>query len=465
MKLRFVRSLNQEAPTQVFPTSDTGKQESGVRTLSAAVCCVLLLTLAFSSARADDWPQWRGPTRDGVWREQGIIESFDSEQIPILWEAKISSGYSGPTVANGLVYVTDRLIDPKQQERVHCFDAATGDPVWSHTYDCLYSGVGYEAGPRASVTIDDGRAYSLGTMGNLLCFDAESGEILWEKDMNAEYDIEMPIWGIAGAPLIEGEHVIVQIGGADGACIVALDRNTGEERWKALSDRASYAAPVMIEQGGKRIAVCWTGDNVVGLNPINGDVYWSHPFKPTRMVIGIATPVVDAEKLFVTSFYDGSLMLRLDLTKPQASEVWRRLGPNEQKTDSLHSIISTPLIDGEYIYGVDSYGELRCLEAASGDRLWEDLTAGPNVRWGTIHMVKNGDKTVMFNELGELVIAKLSPQGFEEISRAKLIEPTKIQLRRRGGEQGVCWAHPAYANRHVFARNDESLVCASLSAE
>lgn len=433
--------------------------------LLSLLCLTLAATALSGTAVADDWPQWRGPTRDGVWRETGIIDSFESDQIPIVWEAEISSGYSGPTVADGRVYVTDRLIDPKQQERVLCFDARTGEPIWSHTYDCIYSGVGYEAGPRACVTIDEGRAYAIGTMGDMFCFDAATGDILWQKDMNAEYNIEMPIWGIAAAPLIEGDLVILQIGGADGACIVALDKKTGEERWTALSDRASYSAPITIEQGGKRVVVCWTGDNVVGLNPKNGEVYWSHPFKPTRMVIGIATPVVEDDELFVTSFYDGSLMLRLDLTKPEVSEVWRRLGPSEQKTDSLHSIISTPYLEGDYVYGVDSYGELRCLEAGTGDRVWEDLTAGPNVRWGTIHMVENGDNIWMFNELGELVIARLSPQGFEEVSRAKLIEPTTVQLRRRGGEQGVCWAHPAYANRHVFARSDDKLVCASLEAK
>jgi len=442
-----------------------GKHVAWRRGPFVKLCIGLLVILVSVVIRADDWPQWRGPARDGIWREDGIIESFDAEQIPILWRAEIASGYSGPTVAHGRVYVTDRLTEPKQQERVHCFDARTGEPLWTHAYDCVYRGVGYEAGPRASVTTDDGRAYSLGTMGHMFCFDASSGKVLWKKDMNAEYDIEMPIWGIAAAPLIEGDVVILQIGGANGACVVALDRKTGSEHWKALSDRASYAAPITIEQGGQRVVVCWTGDNVVGLNPSNGEVYWKHPFKPTRMVINIATPAYQTERLFVTSFYDGSLMLKVDRTKPRVSQIWRRLGPNERKTDSLHSIISTPYLQGDYVYGVDSYGQLRCLEAATGDRVWENLTAGPNVRWGTIHMVRNGDKTWLFNELGELVIARLSPAGFDEISRAKLIEPTKVQLRRRGGEQGVCWAHPAYANRHVFARNDESLVCASLAAD
>jgi outer membrane protein assembly factor BamB len=434
-----------------------------VLAVSRFCVAVLLLVSVTTFARAEDWPQWRGPGRDGVWNEKNVVEKFESQQIPIRWRAEISSGYSGPTVAKGRVYVTDRVIDPKQFERVHCFDADNGKPLWQFDYDCFYKGVGYEAGPRASVSIDSGKAYSLGSMGHLHCLDAASGELIWKHDLNEEYNIEMPIWGIAASPLIEGDLVIVQIGGEPSACIVAFDKKTGTERWRALDDLASYSAPIMIQQGDQRVLVCWTGEQVVGLDPTSGKTLWQHPFKASRMVIAIATPVVEENRLLVSCFYDGSLMLRLDPDRPEVEKVWRRMGPNERETDSLHSIISTPYLEGDYIYGVDSYGEFRCLEAATGDRVWESLEPTPKRRWSTIHMVKNGDKIWMFNELGELIIARLSPKGYEEISRAQLIQPTVDQLNRRG--EGVCWSHPAYANRHVFARNDKELVCASLAAE
>jgi outer membrane protein assembly factor BamB len=155
-------------------------------------------------------------------------------------------------------------------------------------------------------------------------------------------------------------------------------------------------------------------------------------------------------------------MLRLASDRPEVEKVWQIAGRNEQNTLALHSIISTPVFENGYIYGVDSYGELRCLDAANGDRLWEDKTAVPTARWSTIHFVKNGDRYFLFNERGELLIGKLSPQGFQEISRAKLLAPTEEQLRERGG---VCWSHPGFANRHVFARNDKELVCVSLAAD
>ena len=155
-------------------------------------------------------------------------------------------------------------------------------------------------------------------------------------------------------------------------------------------------------------------------------------------------------------------MVRLGEKATDARTLWSAVGSSERNTKALQCMISTPIMRDGYIYGVDSYGELRCLVAATGERVWENQTATPRARWSNIHMVEQQDRVWMFNERGELIIAKLSPAGYQEISRAKLIEPTTAQLRQRNG---VCWSHPAFANRHVFARNDRELVCASLAAE
>ena len=427
----------------------------------ARAIALLFVSLAVQSPlRADDWPQWRGPNRDGVWHETGIVEKFKDKQLKLDWRVEIGPGYSGPTIADGRVFVTDRLVEPKSVERVHCFAWKTGTELWTHVYDCRYSGVGYEAGPRASVTIDNGRAYALGAMGNLHCLDAAKGTVIWKKDLLKEYDIQMPIWGIAAAPLVDGQLLIVQVGG-EKACIVAFDKATGDEKWKALDDRASYSAPIIIEQAGRRVLVCWTGDSVSGLDPSNGEVLWRHPFKPSRMVLNVATPVVHDDRLFVTAFYDGSLMLRLDPKKMAVEKIWSKVGRDEQATKALQSIIGTPYFDGPNVYGVDSYGQLRCLDAATGDRVWESQAAVPKARWATIQMVRNGKRMFMFNERGQLIIATLSPDGYHEISRTQVIEPTTGQLPQRGG---VCWSHPGFAYKHIFARNDRELVCGSLAA-
>lgn len=425
------------------------------------LCFSLLLGLTGAGALADDWPQWRGVKRDGVWREQGLVEKFAGPELQPVWRVPVSNGYSGPTVANGRVYLTDRVTDPKQLERVHCFDARNGKTLWTHSYDAPYGGVGYPDGPRASVTVHDGRAYSLGALGHLYCFDAAKGKVLWSKDLNSLYQIDLPTWGIASAPLIEGDLVIVQAGGKD-ACLVALDRKTGNERWRGISDPASYSAPLVITQAGKRVLVCWTADRVLGLDPQTGKLHWEAPFTRARWPIGVASPVQEGELLFVTSAIDGSLMLRAPKDRLAVERVWLRKGPTENRTDALHSLISTPLMMDGHIYGIDISGELRCLDARTGDRLWESLAPVPKARWAAAHLTQNGDRTWIFNERGELIIAKLSPKGYEEISRARLIRPTMGQLPQRGG---VCWAHPAYANRHVFVRNDEELLCANLAAK
>jgi len=179
------------------------------------------------------------------------------------------------------------------------------------------------------------------------------------------------------------------------------------------------------------------------------------------MVLNVATPVVHDDRIFLTAFYDGSLMLRLDQKKLDVKEIWSKVGPNEQNTQALQSIISTPYFDGKNVYGVDSYGQLRCLDAATGDRVWESLAAVPKARWATIHFIRNGDRMFLFNERGQLIIARLSADGYHEISRTQVIDPTTGQLPQRGG---VCWSHPGFAYKHIFARNDRELVCGSLAA-
>ena len=409
---------------------------------------------------ADDWPQWRGPNRDGVWSESGIIAEFDSPDIALKWSVPISSGYSGPTVSNGLVYVSDRVVEPEEIERVHCFKWQTGERIWSHEYACPYEGVGYQAGPRASVLVHDGFAYSLGATGILICFEARHGEIVWERDLKTQYEIRMPNWGIAASPVIENDLVIVQIGGKD-ACLVAFDRKSGAERWKSQSDDASYSAPNVIDQAGKRVLVCWTGERVLGLSPADGELYWEQDYKFEKWPIGIADPVVNRDRLLVSEVHKGSLLLGLSDAKATVDRIWHRRKKDVGANAALHCLMSTPYIVDEYIYGADSEGVLRCLRLDSGEQVWQSESAVPRNRWATIHMVRNADRTWLFNERGELIIAKLTPKGFNEISRARLIAPTTEQLRRR---DGVTWSHPAFAYGHVFARNDKELVCADLRA-
>lgn len=398
-----------------------------------------------------NWPDFRGEFRDGIWRESGIVKSFPSKGLPVVWSVPVGPGYSGPTVTNGRVYVTDRSLSPFPDEGILCFDEATGTKIWEHRYPCEYIGVGYEAGPRASVVIKDGKAYSLGTMGHLYCLDAVTGLVLWHRYLYSEYDIRMPIWGIAGTPLVTDELIYLQISGSNNACVIALDRHTGVEIWRSLNDMASYSTPEIFEKNGNKILVVWTEDHLAGLDPLTGHPIWKIPWK-IGMGMAVASPVLYNGHIFVSAFFDGSLLVKLSDDYRSAEIAWQRKGRNERNTDAIHSTMNTPVIIDGFIYGIDSYGELRCLRFDNGDRVWEDLSAVKKDRWANIHFTQHGQNTWFFNEHGELIISRLTPEGYHEISRTKIIEPTREQLPR-----GVTWSPPAFANRHVFVRNDNEL--------
>lgn len=422
----------------------------------------LICAWANVSLGQDDWSQWRGKNRDGVWRDSDIIPSFTANDLKPLWRTEIGTGYSSPTFADGKVFLMD-FDENKNEESVRCFNSQTGEQEWEHTYESIYK-IGYTAGPRASVTIVEGLAYALGAMGRLHCLDIRDGKVQWDRDLNAEYKIKetkrMPIWGIAASPLVHEKILILQLGAKD-ASVVGLDKETGKEIWRALDDQGHYSSPVMVRQMDKDVVVCWTGGSVAGINPANGDVYWREEFKPSRMPIGVATPVIKDNKIFLTSFYDGAMMLEMAEMEMKVKKLWHLRGPNERSTEAIHSIISTPIWIEDHIYGVDSYGELRCIRASDGSRVWEDLTAVKKSRWGTIHFVSHGDDVWMLNEQGELMIGQLSPEGLRIKSRASVLKAD--QMRQPNRRNGVVWSHPAYANQCVFLRNDSELICIKLA--
>jgi len=423
-----------------------------------------------SVVHSEDWPEFRGPDRNGVWVADGVVENFAAlpDTLPRVWTAEVGAGYSGPTVAGNSVFVMDRGAPGQEAanvERIICVNRKNGKPRWVYSYEAPYVDVGYAYGPRASVTVRGGKAYALGVMGNLNCLDASDGKLIWSKDLRANYDVDMPIWGLTNSPLVEGDNVIVQAAaGGEGACVIAFNKKTGEEAWRAFPDKASYVSPLMIEQAGKRVLVVWTGERIAGMNAADGSVYWEIPTPPNKMPINVPGPAFneDGTLMFLSVFYDGSRLIELSQTDLAAKELWHRQGINERKTDALHCMISPPLFHNGYIYGIDSYGQMRCLDPADGDRVWENLTAIPQGRWGTGFMVQNGERTWFLTERGELVIAKLSSEGYTEIDRAKLIEPT-TELKQRP-EGTVLWSEPAFAGTQVFARNDRELICVDLAA-
>ena len=415
--------------------------------------------LALSSTvhgQADDWPQWRGPQRRGQLPPDRYPTRLVAGTVKLLWEAPIAAGYSAPSVAEGRVVVTD-YVREREQERILCFDATTGQPLWQQHYRVRYVDIQYDSGPRAAPTITNGLVFTLGTMGNLLCTDLLNGKLLWHKDLRSEYQARVPIWGMASAPLAYEDLIIVNAGGVPDACLVAFDQRTGKERWRALSDDPGYSAPILAGPDDQPVLVFWSADAVVGLDPASGKTWWRVPFR-TRMDLAVATPAVDGRYVFVSAFYDGSLMLELSPDGRSVQEKWRIKGRSERNTRALHCLISTPRLVNGYIYGVDSYGQLRCLDARTGNRLWETLRPTGRARWSNAHLIGCGRYTYLFNEHGELIVAQLTPQGYQERGRVKLIEPTEGVPYLRP----VTWAHPAFADGRIYVRNDAVLRCFAL---
>jgi outer membrane protein assembly factor BamB len=321
--------------------------------------------------------------------------------------------------------------------------------------------VSYPAGPRCTPTVSGGKVYTLGAMGHLTCLDAASGRPVWSKELTKEYQTKVPQWGFAGHPLVEGNKLICLVGG-DGTTLVAFDKDTGKEVWKSLSAvEPGYSSPFAIEAGGTRQVVIYTGESVNSLDPETGKVYWTIAMEPYQHM-AIQAPRKSGDYLFASAVGNKAAVLKLAHDKPAVAVVWPadpKQGSDAKK--AVYPVNAPPFVDGDVIYGNDTSGVYMAVDLMTGDRLWEtaEPTGGKKQLHATAFQVKNGDRFVLFNELGELIFAKLDRQGYHEISRAKIIEPTGTSWGRT-----LVWSHPAFAHKCVYARNDKEVVCVSLAA-
>ncbi|SFJ31444.1 PQQ-binding-like beta-propeller repeat protein [Planctomicrobium piriforme] len=416
---------------------------------------------------ADDWPQWMGPQRDNVWRETGIVESIPAGGLPVVWRTPVEGGYSGPAIANGRVFVMDYVRtagdaknDPNTRatlqgtERVLCLSEKDGQILWKHEYDCPYD-ISYPAGPRCTPTVDGDLVYTLGAEGNLLCLDAATGAVKWSKQFQKDYGAKAPHWGHSAHPLVYGDLLICVVGG-EGSVAVAFDKKTGEEKWKALSAKEQgYCPPTIIHYADRDELLIWDAERLNGMNPLTGELLWSHDI-PSGFGMAIMAPQLAGDQLFASAIGPAGGLFRLRDSDPKIEPVW--LGTPKTGVSCANS---TPFLQDGVIYGVDCRsGGLRAVDIKDGAWLWETYaptTGDHRAGHGTAFLVKQGDRFWLFSETGDLILAKLSPEKYEELGRTHVLEPTGEAFGR-----SVVWTAPAFANGCCFVRNDKEVVCVSL---
>jgi outer membrane protein assembly factor BamB len=392
---------------------------------------------------AEDWPGWRGPRKDGSWQAPPLPAQWDAGGPPTVWKQPIGAGYSGIAVVGDRVFTmdrpkpTDKNQTPDGHERVVSLSTTDGREIWSQTYDASYGDLDYGTGPRSCPTIHDGMVYTLGAVGTACCLRSTTGEVVWQRDLRAE-GAQIPTWGLAASPVIEGNLVILHAGLPKGS-VVALDRHTGKEVWRSLDDPAGYSTPIVVRRPGGDVLVVWTPENVHGLDPATGKVYWSMPYKVTYGV-AIATPIAEGDILFVSGYWEGSKAYRLG-PKPTDCEILY------EENRWLRGLMCPPLWKKSTAYLLDKQHGLTRFELSTGKKDWDDqnqLTPRDRNPQASIVWTGQGSRVLALDSDGNLILARFEAEGYVEESRANIIGPT--------------WAHPAFAGDSVYARSDSQIV-------
>lgn len=391
------------------------------------------LAAASLSASADDWPNYRGPTHDGISAEKGWKSQWDDEP-KVLWKKNVGIGFSSFSVAKGKAYTAGW---DDEKDTVICFDAATGAEVWKHSYPADLGDKYYEGGTSATPTIADGAAYWLGRWGDLIAFDAASGKVRWQKNVQKETGANIPDWGYAGSVLVHGKLLIVNVGEAG----TAVDKSDGRVVWKSGPKSAGYSTPKLAKVEGKECVLLASGKSYVAVDPSSGAKQWEYPW-PTAYDINAAAPIPLGNEVFISSGYDqGATLLKVSGGSP--SSIWR----NKEMRNQFNSSV---LIDG-YVYGVDGNdrknASLKCLDWKTGKTKWERKNYGPGSLMAAV------GKLICLSERGELIIAEASPDKFTELGRMQVLS-------------GKCWTAPVLANGRIYCRNAAgAVVCLDVSGK
>jgi outer membrane protein assembly factor BamB len=398
---------------------------------------ITLFAAAVVRLSAEDWPQFLGPERNGVYRGPALAEMWGPQGPKVVWRRNVGQGFSGPVVAQGHVILFHRV---GAEEVVEALDPRTGMPQWRYAYATTYrDDFGFDEGPRAVPVVANGVVYTFGAQGQLHAIDLAKGTRIWTVDTVQRYKVPKGFFGAAGSPLVEDGRVLANIGGAN-AGIVAFDAKTGQALWTATNDEASYSSAVGATIGGRRVAIFLTRAGIVGLDPASGKVQFQRAWR-ARMAasVNVATPLVIGDLLFVSAEYGpGAGVFRLDGTT---------LSPLWTSDEALTNHYATSVYHDGHLYGFHGRQEFgqsfRAIELRTGKVRWTQ----DRFLAGTVTLA--GDRLVILRERGELVIAPASPDAFKPLARAQAL-------------QGTVRAYPALSDGFLYARNENTLICLDL---
>lgn len=395
-----------------------------------------------SSLLAADWPQFLGPARNGVYTGPPLAESWPANGPRVVWKKTVGAGFAGPVVAGTRVILFHRVAS---EEVVEALDAQTGATTWRYAYRTTYrDDFGFDEGPRAVPVVVNGRVYTFGAQGVLSSIDAATGKLVWTVDTAKRFDVPKGFFGQAGSPLVDEGRVIANVGGTDGAKsagIVAFNADTGAVLWTATDHQASYSSPVTATFGGRKLALFFTRQALVGLDPANGRVQFQRMWRSrSQNSVNAASPVVVDDMIFVSATYEtGATVLRVSGST---------LEPLWASDETLSNHYATSVYYEGHLYGFhgrQEFGQtLRAVEFRTGKVKWSEERFGA----GTVLLA--GNRLVILRENGELILAAATPDAFRPLARARILP-------------GVTRAYPALSDGFLYARNsDDTLVCLDL---
>jgi len=387
---------------------------------------------------AEDWPQYLGANRNGVYKGPPLAETWGANGPRVVWRKPVGAGFSGPVVAQGRLILFHRVMN---NEVVESFDARTGESQWRYAYPTSYrDDFGFDEGPRAVPVVADSVVYTFGAEGQLHAIGLADGKKIWGVDTRARFNVAKGWFGAAGSPLVEGGRVLANIGGRN-AGIVAFDVKTGNVLWTATGDDASYSSGVGATMDGRRLAIFLTRAGLVGLDAATGAIQFQRAWRSRSAAsVNVATPLVIEDRIFVSAEYGPGAAV-LQVNGSNLNELWA-------SDDVLSNHYATSVYSGGYLYGFHGRQEFgqsfRAVEMESGQVKWNENRFGA----GTVTLA--GNRLLIMRENGEMVLAQLSPNAFRPLVRSQILPPT---VR----------AYPAVADGFVYVRNENTLVCLDLS--